>query len=102
MSKGLEALEKIYNNLINDIEQEVDEFYNASDDIKYWEEKYNCVKKELQVLEIIKKKMVNVYQIWVYDDYEKYKHYYPFGEYHAIEGMLTLEEFELIKGVVLK
>lgn len=51
MSKGLEALKDIYNSLINDIEQEEDEFYNPSDDIKYWEEKYNIVKQDLDRLE---------------------------------------------------
>ena len=32
------------------------------------------IEKQLKALEIIKKKMVNLYQIWVYDDYEKYKY----------------------------
>ena len=58
------------------------------------------IEKQLKAFEIIKKKMVNLYQIWVYDDYEKYKYYYPFSEYHAVEAMLTLEEFKLIKEVV--
>lgn len=96
MSKGLEALELIF----DDLRQFEEHFLNGltKGDI----ERYETIKKELQVLEIIKNKMVNLYQIWVYDDYEKYKYYYPFGEYHAIEAMLTQEEFELIKGVVLK
>ena len=58
------------------------------------------IEKKLKALEIIKNKMVNLYQIWVYDDYEKYKYYYPFSEYHAVEAMLTPEEFELIKEVL--
>lgn len=80
--------------------KEVKKLASAYAGDKYAQALTETIKKELQVLEIIKNKMVNVYQIWVYDDYEKYKHYYPFGEYHAIEAMLTLEEFELIKEVV--
>lgn len=60
------------------------------------------IEKQLRALEIIKNKKVNLYHIWVYDDYDKYKHYYPFGEYHAIEAMLTQEEFDLIKEVLMK
>ena len=48
-----EALKLIYNSLINDITLEEDEFYNPSDDIKYWKEKYNIVKQALERLELL-------------------------------------------------
>lgn len=55
--------------------------------------------KKLKALEIIKNKKVNMYHIWVFDNYQQYKEHYPFSEYHAIEDMLTFEEFNLVKEV---
>ena len=58
------------------------------------------IEKELNVLEIIKNKKVNIFHIWVFDDYEQYKEHYPFSEYSAEEDMLTIEEFDLLKEVL--
>lgn len=93
MSKGLEALA----NIVDEIKYTHSNGKVLTD---YDKEQVDIIQKELQALEIIKNKKVNLFKIWVYDDYEQYKYYYPFGEYHAIEAMLTLEEFELIKEVV--
>ena len=57
--------------------------------------------KELEnALEIIKNKKVNIFHIWVFDDYEQYKRHYPFSEYNAEEDMLTFEEFNFLKEVL--
>ena len=55
MIKELEALKDIYDTLIDDIERQEDEFYNPSDDIKYWKEEYNIVKQALDRLEVLEK-----------------------------------------------
>lgn len=56
--------------------------------------------KELNALEIIKNKKVNLFHIWVFNDYEQYKEHYPFAEYNAEEDMLSFEEFDLLKEVL--
>lgn len=53
-----------------------------------------------KAFEILKNKKVNLFHIWVFDDYEQYKEHYIFGEYHAEEDMLTEEEFNLLKGIL--
>ena len=69
--------------------------------IKDWEDDYEHLKfaleKKEKALDIIKNKKVNMYHIWVFDNYQQYKEHYPFSEYHAIEDMLTFEEFDLLK-----
>lgn len=60
---------------------------------------YSKIKK---VIEIIKNKKVNIYHIWVFDDYNQYVEHYPFAEYHAEEDMLNIEEFNFIKEVLEK
>lgn len=57
-------------------------------------------KKFRKVIEILKNKKVNIFHIWVFDDYEQYKEHYPFAEYNAEEDMLVFEEFELLKGIL--
>ena len=52
-----------------------------------------------KTLEIIKNKKVNMYHIWVFDNYQQYKEHYKFSEYHAIEDMLSENEFNLLKKV---
>lgn len=64
------------------------------------EEKYYIIEKELNALEIIKNKKVNMFHIWAFDDYEQYKEHYPFAEYNAEEDMLAFEEFDLLKEVI--
>ena len=58
----------------------------------------------LEVLEdavnLIKKKKVNMYHIWAFDNYQQYKEHYPFAEYHAYEDRLTEEEFNMLKEAV--
>ena len=60
----------------------------------------NKCKKFEKALEMLKKKKVNVFHIWVFDDYTQYKQHYPFAEYHAEEDMLTEEEFKFLKEVL--
>lgn len=59
----------------------------------------NKSRKLEKVLEIIKNKKVNLFHIWVFDDYTQYKEHYPFAEYSAEEDMLTFEEFNFLKEV---
>ena len=65
-----------------------------------WRLSIEKIEKELNALEIIKNKKVNIFHIWVFNDYEQYKEHYPFSEYHATEDMLTFEEFDLLKEVL--
>lgn len=62
-----------------------------------WRLAIEKIEEELKVLEIIKVKKVNMFHIWVFNDYEQYKEHYPFAEYHATEDMLTFQEFDLLK-----
>lgn len=57
-------------------------------------------KKFRKVIEILKNKKVNIFHIWVFDDYRQYKEHYPFAEYNAEEDMLAFEEFDLLKEVI--
>lgn len=90
MSKGLKALD--------DLRFDV----SMAQYINYLEANKECdiIEKELKVLEMLKKKKVNIFHIWVFDDYEQYKAHYPFSEYNAKKDMLTFEEFELLKEVL--
>ena len=83
--KGLEALKT------------VKKLASAYAGDKYAETLTEEIEKELKALEIIKNKKVNIYHIWVFDNYTQYKEHYKFSEYHAIEDMLTFEEFDLLK-----
>ena len=65
-----------------------------------WRLAIEKIEKELNALEIIKNKKVNLFHIWVFDDYEQYKLYYPFAEYHAAKDMLATEEFDFLKEVL--
>ena len=53
-----------------------------------------------KVIEILKDKKVNLFHIWVFDDYKQYKQHYPFSEYSAEEDALSFEEFTLLKEVL--
>lgn len=89
MSKGLKAFNRLIKFLNQQVwEEDLPNTYNRD---------YFSVEKELKALEIIKNKKVNIYNIWVFDDYTQYKEHYPFSEYHAIEDMLTFKEFDLLK-----
>lgn len=100
VSKGLEALELFYNYITNEAIDKAKYLGQAVDAIQYWQEKYYIIEKELNALEIIKNKKVNMFHIWAFDDYEQYKEHYPFAEYNAEEDMLAFEEFELLKEVL--
>lgn len=90
MSKGLKALD--------DLRFDV----SMVQYINYLEANKECdiIEKEPKVLEMLKKKKVNLFHIWVFDDYEEYKAHYPFSEYSAEEDMLTEEEFKFLKEVL--
>ena len=87
MSKGLKALD--------DLRFDV----SMAQYINYLEANKECdiIEKELKALEILKNKKVNLFHIWVFDDYEEYKAHYPFSEYSAAEDMLVTEEFDFLK-----
>ena len=65
-----------------------------------WRLAIEKIEKDLKALEIIKTKKVNMFNIWVLDDYKQYKLYYPFAEYHAAKDMLNVEEFDFLKEVL--
>ena len=52
---------------------------------------------DLNVLDIIIKKKVNIFDIWWMDNQKQYKEHYPFAKYHAEKDMLSEKEFESIK-----
>ena len=60
----------------------------------------DLIKKLKKAIEILKDKKVNLFHIWVFDDYTQYKQHYPFAEYNAEEDMLAFEEFDLLKEVL--
>lgn len=53
-----------------------------------------------KVINILKNKKVNIFNIWALDDYLQYKQYYFFDEEHTEEDMLTEEEFKFLKEVL--
>lgn len=92
MSKGLEAFNKLIKFLNSQVwEEDLPDTYNQD---------YFRIEKELKALEIIKNKKVNIYHIWVFDNYQQYKEHYIFAEYHAEEDMLNIEEFNFLKEVL--
>ena len=106
MTKGLEALDNLINKagVINDSCAHLFTCFKCGKCI-FEEPMGTCdnyqsvltIEKELKVLEIIKNKKVNLFHIWVFDNYEQYKLYYPFAEYHAAKDMLATEEFNFLK-----
>lgn len=65
-----------------------------------WRLAIEKIEKELNALEMLKNKKVNMFHIWAFDDYEQYKEHYPFSEYSAEEDMLTFEEFNFLKDIL--
>ena len=99
MSKGLEALNSLkYMACIEaGFNSKLITYAEEMEHNEMVEEKYNIIEKELKALEMLKKKKVNIFHIWVFDDYEQYKAHYPFSEYNAKKDMLTFEEFNFLK-----
>ena len=99
MSKGLEALNSLkYMACIEaGFNSKLITYAEEMEHNEMVEEKYNIIEKELNALEIIKNKKVNIFHIWVFDDYTQYKEHYPFAEYSATEDMLAFEEFNFLK-----
>ena len=80
------------------LEQENQELKNKNTAIELWNECYTKENSKLKnALELLKNKKVNLFHIWVFDDYTQYKEHYPFAEYSAEEDMLNAEEFDLLK-----
>ena len=99
MLSSKEALEKV----IEDISLEWG--YEGIEDelrekLKPLYEDLNRLEELEKVIEILKDKKVNIFHIWVFDNYTQYKEHYPFAEYSAEEDMLTTEEFDFLKGVL--
>lgn len=94
MSKGLEALNEIENNIVYHADGRVE----TNEKIRYLLSK---AKKELKALEIIKKKKVNVdtlsncYFLWEYNKAMEYTY-----DEIADDFVLTQEEFDLLKEVL--
>lgn len=75
------------------------EFWNSEEELSIHCDTEEQAKKLLKAFDILKNKKVNLFHIWVFDDYEQYKEHYPFSEYHAEEDMLTEKEFNFLKEV---
>ena len=88
MSKGLEALKELTNELLGHTALLTD------DDVKA---KETIIEKELKALEVIKNKKVNVFLLINCDSLEEYNsqtYVYP-------QRQLTQEEYNLLKEVLL-
>lgn len=92
-----EALEIIKIIQTNNYNKRTNDYINVNEACEY---EIDIIEKELKALEIIKNKKVNVFNIWVFDNYTQYKKHYPFSEYNAKEDMLTCGEFVLLKEVI--
>ena len=53
-----------------------------------------------KVIKILNDKRVNVYHIWLFNDYEQYKYYHPLLKYNTEKDALSFEEFTLLKEVL--
>ena len=99
--EDLERLEDEFNDLCDsyhNLKQDFLEVENEKEVLayackNYLKEHY----KTKKAIEILKDKKVNLFHIWVFDDYAQYKEHYPFSEYSAEEDMLNAEEFDLLK-----
>ena len=96
MLSSKEALEKIvddislewgYEGIGDELREKLKPLYEDLDRLEKLE----------KVIEILKDKKVNMFHIWVFDDYTQYKQHYPFSEYNAEGDMLTNKEFDLLK-----
>lgn len=58
------------------------------------------IEKYQEIIDILKRKKVNMFHLWVWDNYEQYKEHYPYSEYRVKEDMLTKEEYEFLKEVL--
>lgn len=88
MSKGLEALKRMYEHL--DVELNEDDYaYKIAD------KDFETIKKELKALEIIKEKEINVFIFLHSGDLETY------NDMVEDNRKLTQEEFDLLKEVLL-
>lgn len=96
MSKGLEALEKLY------CAGRLDLDYVGSDEHK---NDYNIIEKELEALEIIKEKRVDVDLLMDCSPYDGYRHTTGLIEYNnsttITQKELTQEEYDILKEVLL-
>ena len=102
--EDLNRLEDEFNDLCDSYHNLKQDFLEVENEKKvlvdacknYLKEHYNTKK----VIDILKNKKVNLFHIWVFDDYTQYKEHYPFSEYSAEEDMLTTEEFDFLKGIL--
>lgn len=101
LKEQIERLEDEFNDLCDSYHNLKQDFLEVENEKKvlvdacknYLKEHYNTKK----VIDILKNKKVNLFHIWVFDDYTQYKEHYPFAEYNAEEDMLTTEEFDFLK-----
>ena len=99
--EDLERLEDEFNDLCDsyhNLKQDFLEVENEKEVLadackNYLKEHYNTKK----AFDILKNKKVNLFHIWVFDNYTQYKEHYPFAEYSAEEDMLSTEEFDFLK-----
>lgn len=98
---------KMCNHYISDLENERTKLKEENQELKsknvaleLWNDCYTKENAKLKkAMNILKNKKVNIFHIWVFDDYMQYKLHYIFSEYHAEEDMLTEEEFNYLKEV---
>ena len=103
LKEQIERLEDEYINLSDsnhNLKQEFLEVKNEKEVLddackNYLKEHYNTKK----VIEILKAKQVNLFHVYVYDDYKEYERKWPNRKHGKNQYMLTKEEFDLLKEV---
>ena len=94
------GFEKIFQDLdrLEELQKENQELKFKNIALELWNDCYTKENVKLKkAIEILKDKKVNLFHIWVFDDYKQYKQHYPFSEYSAEEDMLATEEFDFLK-----
>ena len=102
-----EALKEFYKCITDNVVDKIRGLHAVTESILSWIEKYYTIEKDLERLEklekalkILKDKKLNVYYIWLFDDYKRYEYYYPLIRFNIGQDMLTNEEFDLLKDVL--
>lgn len=103
LKEQIERLEDEFNDLVDsyhNLNQEFLEVKNEKEVLadackNYLVENHNFKK----VIDILKAKQVNLFHVYVYDDYEEYERKWPCRKHGKNQYMLSKEEFNFLKEV---
>lgn len=103
LKEQIERLEDEFNDLCDsnhNLKQEFSEVKKEKEALadaskNYLEENYKLKK----VIDILKAKQVNLFHVYVYDDYKEYERKWPCRKNGKNQYMLAKEEFDLLKEV---